>query len=170
MKKQLKNKKYYIARPFAPFKKEDAQEIGKFIENCSDKSTEGILNTIKKNPKSKIYSYIEWDVNKASKLYQLQKVREIINHLEVEVIYLGNKEPMKMEVAIRAFENVSLENSNKREYVSIEKGMTKEYYRKQIISRAKAELKSWIEINRKYKEFARIIEKLDTVKELLVED
>jgi hypothetical protein len=165
--KQVKEqitKKVYQARVGAPFKQDDAQEIGEFIENCKDKSTNGILKEIIKHPKSKIYSYIEWDTKKASELYQLQRVREIVNHLEIKIIRLGNEEPVYLKVSISAFKSVSPIDAGERIYVPIEEGMTNEFYRTQIIERAKIELRNWINRYNQYQELSVII---NTIKKLL---
>ena len=154
----MKIKKIYKKRLGAPFKEEDAQEIGEFIENCKDKTTRGILNEVKKNPKSKIYSLFEWNKNKAVELYQLQRVREIISHIEIEVIRIGSDEPVGLNVSVSAFKSVQPVNSEERVFVSFDEGMNNEVYRKQIIERAKTELRNWTEKYNQYKELETIIE------------
>jgi len=163
MKKEL-TKKVYLARVGSPFKQVDAQEIGEFIENCEDKTTAGILKEIKKNPKSKIYSLFEWNTKKASELYQLQRVREIISHIEINIVSIGTNEPTTLNVSVSAFKSVTPINSDERVYVPIQEGMNNEVYRNQIISRAKNELKNWIERYNQYKELETIAKK---IKELI---
>jgi len=166
MKKE-KTKKIYEARIGAPFRKEDAQEIGEFVENCKDKTTRGILEEIKKHPESKIHSYFEWDKNKAVELYQLQRVREIISHIEVNIISIGNKEPINLNVSISAFKSVQPVNSEERVYAPAEDYVNIEAYRSQVISRAKIELINWTEKYNQYKELSTIVE---TIRKLLSED
>jgi len=161
MKQQTK--KIYKAREGSPFKQEDAQEIGEFIENCKDKSTRGILEKVKKNPKSKIYSLFEWNVKKRAELYLLQRVREIITHIEIEIISLGDSEPISLNIALSAFKSVKPINSDERVYIPIEEGMNNEVYRKQIIQRAETELKNWMEKYNQYKELQIIINALQKV-------
>jgi len=162
--KEEEEKNIYVARQGAPFKKEDVQEIGKFIEKCKDKSTRGILKEVKKHPESKIHSYIEWDIKKGSELYQLSRIREIVNHIEIEIIRFGNNDPVDLDVSISAFKSVCPEGSKDRIYVSVEEGMTNEHYREQIVSRAKVELKNWMERYEQYDELSKIIDALDEFK------
>ena len=51
-------------------------------------------------------------------------------------------------------------NSEERIYVPIEEGMTNEFYRTQIIQRAKNELKNWMERYAQYKELSKIVNTL----------
>jgi len=156
----MKTKKIYEARTGSPFKQGDAQEVGEFIEKCSDKSTRGILEEIKKNPKHKIHSLFEWNKGKAIELYQLQRVREIVSHLEINIVSLGNSEPVELNVSISAFKSVIPINSDERVYVPMEEGMNNQVYREQIIQRAKTELKNWMERYNQYKELSSIVEVL----------
>jgi len=160
LKKQEEERKVYKARVGAPFKQEDAQQIGEFIENCKDKTTRGILVEIKKNPKHKIYSLFEWNKTKAVELYLLQRVREIISHIEVEVVRIGEQEPMVLSVSVSAFKSVLPVNSEERVYASFDEGMNNELYRKQIIERAKTELRNWMDRYNQYKELEVIIKTL----------
>ena len=162
--KKQEIKKVYTARIGSPFKQEDAQEIGEFIDKCKDKSTKGILEEVKRNPKSKMYSLFEWDKTKASELYQLQRVREIISHIEIEILRIGEQEPISLNVSVSAFKSVRPVNSEERVYVSFDEGMNVEVYRTQIIERAKTELKNWVEKYNQYKELETIIK---TIKKVL---
>ena len=161
------SKKIYEARVGSPFKQEDAQEIGEFIENCKDKTTKGILEEIKKHPENKIYSLFEWDKSKAIELYQLQRVREIISHIEINIISIGNKEPMNLNVSISAFKSVQPINSEERVYASAEDYINNKVYRIQIIERAKTELRNWTE---KYNQFRELETIVKTIISLLDED
>jgi hypothetical protein len=152
-----KIKKVYEARAGAPFKQEDAQAIGDFIENCKDKTTKGIFEEIKSHPEHIIHSLFEWDKDKAVELYQLQRVRDIVSHIEINIISLGSKEPTSLNVSISAFKSVQPVNSEERVYVSIEDGMNNEVYRIQIIQRAKNELRNWMERYNQYKELTKIV-------------
>jgi len=164
MKKTIQEKTIYKARVGSPFKQEDAQEIGEFIERCKDKSTRGIFEEIKKNPKSKIYSLFEWDKNKAVELYQLQRVRAIVSHLEIEIVRIGEQEPVNLSVSVSAFKSVQPVNTEERVYVSFDEGMNTEVYRKQIIDRAKTELRNWMEKYNQYQELETIINTLEDLK------
>jgi len=164
-----KTKKVYLRRDGASFKKDDAQEIGEFIENCKNKTTRGILEEVKKNPKHKIYSLFEWDKKKAVELYQLQRVREIVSHIEINIISIGNKEPVSLNITVSAFKSVNpiYETGmyeGERVFVPFEEGMENENYRNQIINKAKTELINWTNRYSQYKELETIIK---TIKEQL---
>ena len=164
IKMKKEEKKVYHKREGAPFKDEDAQEIGEFIESCKDKSTKGILEEVKKHPESKIYSLFEWDKDKAAELYQLQRVREIVSHLEVKIIRIGNREPVMLDVSISAFKSVRPRDSDERVFASSEEIMNDDYLREQVVMRAKIELKNWMERYNQYKELETIIR---TIRNLL---
>jgi hypothetical protein len=140
----------YHARSGAPFKEDDAQDIGGFIRKCSGKQTEQILEEIKRNKDEVIYAYIEWDDKKASYQYRLHQVRNIINHIEVDIIRVGSSEPVR----IRA--TYSVVDEGKSIYVDVEAAFTEKEYKEQIISRAKKELENWVERYAIYKELDKI--------------
>lgn len=150
-------KKVFVARIGSPFKKEHAQKIGEFIDRISDKSTKNILREIRKNKKHTIYSYIEWDDKKASELFRLQQVRNIVNHIEVEIVEVGNGKP------IRAFYSISSDEIGEEvKYVDLKEAFDNSDYRKQVIDRAKNELDNWAARYRQYVEFSRIVKEIDT--------
>ena len=162
--KQKQIMKVYKARNGSPFKMEDAQEIGEFIENCSDKSSKGILEEIKRHPEHKIYRFIEWDNKKAGAMYRLQAVRNIINHLEVDIVRIGNTEPTQLNVSVSAFQSV-MDDVEGKIYVSMEDGISNDFYRQQIIKKARTELINWTAKYNQYKELAIITQ---TIKSLLI--
>jgi len=168
---KVKIKKVYKARVGSPFSQDDAQEVGEFIyERCDGKTTPEILEEVKKHPKSKIYSLIEWDDKKASELYRLERIRNIVNHIHIDIIRIGNSEPIVLSMPIRAFQSVHKIDTTtgmyegERVYVTAEEGMLNPDYRKQIIERAKTELKNWMDRYNQYQELANII---STIKRLL---
>jgi len=143
----MKKEKIYHARVGSPFKEKYAQTIGVFIGNCKDKTTKGILKQIRKNPKHIIHSLIEWKDKKASELFRLQQVRNIVNHIEIEIVGLNNKAP------IRAFYSVI---NGMESYKDINEVFSNKKYRNQIIERAKQELDNWIERYHIYNELKRM--------------
>ena len=145
-------KKKYLARNGAPFKVEDAQSIGEFIERNKDIGTKALLEVIKENKKEPIYQYIEWDDDQASYMFRLQQVRNIVNHIEIEIVETKNQEP------IRAFYSVQqVDDSKDRVYVSMDTAFSSDYYRKQIIDRAIIEIKNWTARYERYGELTPLI-------------
>lgn len=150
-------KKYY-PREGAPFKKEDAQKIGEFIDKIENKTTENILNEIEKNEDHVIHNYIEWNDDKAANGFRLQQVRNIISHVEVKIIGGGIKEP------VRAFHSIINENEKdekKFTYVSVDVAFSDNYAKMQIISRAKTELKNWRDRYHIYNELKDIVNAIE---------
>lgn len=144
--------KAYGTRPGAPFKKGHAQEIGEFIENISDRTPENILNAVAINKEHILYSYIEWDNKKAGYEYRLQQIRNIVNHITIETKKVGEDLP------VRAFFSVKKERNGKTPiYVTLNMAFSNEYYRNQILSQAKSELRNWRERYKQYKELSGII-------------
>lgn len=138
--------KVYGAINGAPFKKGHAQAIGEFIEQSPDKSTPGLLAYIRDNPDHVIHDYIEWDDSVAAQKYRLEQVRNIVEHVYIEV------EDMETSVPIRAFFSVRDEDSGQPKYEPLDLTFSKEAHRKQVIQRAKNELKNWAERYRAYTE------------------
>lgn len=154
---EKKKEKKYGAMKGAPFKKEHAQAIGKFIEQAPDKTTPGLLAQIRENPNHTIHDYIEWDDSIAAQKYRLQQVRNIVEHVHIEM------EDVQSAVPIRAFFSVREEDSSQPEYKPIEVAFSKKAHHKQVINRAKNELKNWAERYRVYQElqpFTRAIDQL----------
>ena len=147
----MKMKMIYEARTGSPFKKEEAQDIGELISGIKEKSTENILTEIKNHPTHCIYKYIEWDDRKAGQKYRLSQVRNIVNHIEVKVISIGNPVP------IRAFFSVKESESTEPIYVDVETTFNDSYTRQQIVSRAKNELQNWKERYYIYTELEPIV-------------
>lgn len=150
---KMKQQKRYHAREGSPFKEKYAQTVGVFIESCKDKTTKGILKEIRKNPNHIINSLIEWDDKKASELYRLQQVRNIVNHIEIEIVGLDNKTP------IRAFYSI---NNGEESYKGFNEVFSNMSYRNQVIERAKIELDNWVEryhIYNELKKMSRLIKK-----------
>ena len=73
-------------------------------------------------------------------------------------VRIGNSEPIKLKISVGAFPSVQPVNSEERIYASQDETINNEVYRKQIIERAKTELRNWTEKYNQYKELETIIE------------
>ena len=103
-----------------------------------------------------IHGYIEWNDEKASELYRLGQVRNIVNHIIIEISSIGDGLP------VRAFYSVQSEPEVKENvYVNIDTTFSNEFYRKQIIERALSELENWRERYGQYQELSDIIGEID---------
>ena len=146
-------KKVYKARNGAPFAQKDAETIGKYIEQF--KTPEDILRDTEKNNKSPIKNLLEWDNDKAADSFRVQQVKNIVNHLSVEIVYIGGE----VVTFDRAIEYVS--GSEKPQIVKIEDAMDNEDMRKEIIARAWANLSGWMTRYRLYKEFDKVFKAVE---------
>jgi len=144
--------KIYMARTGAPFKAEDAQEIGKFIESVKDKSTMGILEAVKKDRDCVLHKYIEWDNKEAAEEFRLQQIRNIVNHITIEITQLGDGQP------VRAFYSINDAIQKNTIYVNVESVFSNTEYRNQVIERAKSELRNWMERYKQYSELSTIVD------------
>ena len=159
MKKKItaKGKIKYGARMGSPFKKEDAQAIGVFIENVPKKTPENILKEIEKHEGHPIYKYIEWDDDEASLQYRLHQVRNIVNHITIEVLGQDDRLP------VRGFFSIKYVGDVEREYVSLETVFSDDKITSQVVERAWCELHNWTERYRQYndlKKATKVIEKI----------
>lgn len=151
-------KKKYGVRSGSPFRKDDAQAIGEFIDGVEDKTPLGILSEIEKNKRHVIHDYIEWNDDIASSEFRLSQVRNIVNHITIEIVEVNDS-----KVPIRAFYSVRKETNGKTPvYVDVKTAFSKEYYRDQVVERAFSELKNWRErYNHLYKELGNIFTAID---------
>ena len=144
--------KVYGVRKGAPFKKGDAQAIGEFIDGIDVKSSKKILARIKKNKKHIIHGLIEWDDTIAGEEFRLQQVRNIVNHVTIEIKEIGDGLP------VRAFFSVTKQDNGENVvYVDLNQTFSDDYYRGQVISRAKSELSNWQERYHQYTELRGIV-------------
>jgi len=148
--------KTFKARTGSPFKEEEAQEIGEFIYDIKERTTENILNEIKKHPNHIIYSKIEWNDKKASDKYRLQQVRNIVNHIEIEIISVSSGKKTNIPV----FPTVHIEKNKPNQYVDIITVMKDKDMKSQIIDRAKVELDNWCRRYECYIELQNVVKQI----------
>lgn len=157
MKKKNKSvlKKKYKTRIGATIKKEDIQEVAEFIcEHCNGMSPREILKEIRKHPEHVINDYLEWDDERAGIEYRIQQIRNIANHILVEVYLEGNPEPQEIRATFSVIENPKdgFDTFQDRIYVNLETAQDNEFYKKQIVLKAKQELVSWSNRYKVYEE------------------
>jgi hypothetical protein len=155
MKKGADMKRIYYARRGSPFKEEDAQAIGEYIFNIERRTPENILKITKKDKDSPLNKYIDWDDKVASQKWRLDQIRQIVNHVVVEIRSIGDGVP------VRAFYSVTSVGQKGVSYVDVRTAFSNEHYRNQIVSRAIHELENWNERYRQYKELKGIVKILD---------
>lgn len=137
----LDTKITYAKREGAPFKDEDVEPIGQFLDKHSGKNTREMLEIIKKEKESNpIAKYITWDKGKAATEYQLIQLRQVISG--VSIIVHGSSEPIEM----RAYYSINSESKKKEDtiYYDASQALSDDFARKQLIERAKQSLQNWI--------------------------
>jgi len=149
----------YIARQGAPFKDGEAQVIGEYISKF--KTPAEILDDTKTNSASPIKEYLNWDDTLAAEEYRLQQIKNIVNHIEVRIVYSGGES----KTFDRAFEYVS--DSEGRQYIPIQTALSNEEYKRQVLQRAWATLQGWVNRYQEYKEFKPVVEAYKKVEESL---
>jgi hypothetical protein len=148
----------YVPRIGAPFREEDAQDIGEFIYvRNNGKTTEELLAAIENDKQSTIAKYIEWNDKKASRQYRLHQVRNIANHVEIEIIVTRLDEPSSVPITITTRAGHSINLDDARRYYDYHTVLATPEYREQILARAKTELKNWMERYEVYQELSHII-------------
>jgi len=133
-------KKIYKAREGAPFRQEEAEIIGKVLEEIESKKgsiTPEDFVEYSRNPNSPTHHLFEWDDKKASTLYRIQQARDIINHIEIEII-ADDLKPFR----IRAFQPVVIKKGKGRVYYPVGKIVPYEEYALQVVKRLQNMLNS----------------------------
>jgi len=158
-------KKIYKAKKGASFGDKDAQIIGKRINKIIEKnklkeiSSKELLEDAK-NPESPIHKYFDWNNTEAAEKYRLYQARLIINHIEITITT-----PSQKEIPVRAFLNIKNKDDNsKRVYVTIEKALSEEDLRIQILKQALSEIKNWQRKYSIYTELSVIFNAIDETK------
>jgi len=145
---KIRQKRYY-ATSGAGIKEEDAQPIGEYIDSIGVKDPKKILKHAKADKKCPLNKYLDWNNKSAGEKWRLFQVRNIINHLEIKVIYEGSSRPVK------AFYSIT-ENDDKQ-YVGLTDALDNADWREQIVARGLGELRAWIVRYGVYEELRPIV-------------
>lgn len=144
-------KKIYEISEGGIVKKKDAQIVGEYIESIGVKNPRVILSHAKKDKCCPLNKYLDWNDKVAGDKWRLHQIRNIVNHLEVFIVYEGNTEPVKAYYSIKDFDKAE------PEYVNQEDARGNNVWRKQIIVRALNEQYSWVERYKLFGELSPII-------------
>jgi len=151
--------KLYVARIGAVFNNDEAQVFGEYLDSKQLKTPVEILKDAETNEASPFWSFLEWDDTEAAERFRVSQVRNIVNHISIEIVYIDG-ETITFD---RAYEIVSVESG--REYIHIEEGLADKDIRMQIIRRALSNLQGWRKRYGEYKEFAGIAREIDALSE-----
>lgn len=148
-------KRIYSAKKGAQFSNEQAQVYGPHLErlqkNKGDKLTPSDVVKDAKKKSSPTHNFFEWDNKDAGNKWRKYQARHLLNSIEV-IIKEYPSEPVKL------FYNVvnGDDSEDQQGYVTIEKVMSQEEYRKQIIEHALRELRGWEKRYRIYNELSHL--------------
>lgn len=142
----------------------DAQKAGEALARIQ-KGHNGLLEPemvveAAKDEKSALHDHFEWDDTVAAAAFRTDQAREIIRSLTVD-ISRSNIE----EKTVRAFVNVDI--GGERGYTSTFTAMSSEELRKQVLSKAFAELEAWRARHAELSELARIFAAIDETRPLV---
>lgn len=144
----------------------DAQAVGERLESIRAKQhalTAEIVLKDARNIRSVLHSFFEWDDAKAAELHRLQQAGHLIRSIAVtfedaepqpqqQVSIAGIPVVIPVVRAVRAFLPIR-DNDGESSYVGTQQAMTDPEMRKQVLSRAHAELDS---VGRKYRELREL--------------
>lgn len=154
----------YKAKSGASFGDDRAQIYGKELEKIEKKFglvTPKIVVQEAKNRKSPLHDYFDWDTKNAAEKYWLVQARTLINHIEITVTMNGE------EQEVRAYLNVTSTETNgntEQVYVTVEKALTDEEYKKQVLETAIREIEYWKYKYSQYKELSEIFDAISNTK------
>lgn len=138
--------KKYKFRANSPYKTEDAQAIGTFL----DKSFPNEMPEPKKvlqlaaDKKSPLHKYFDWNDHSAANKYRMKQARDLLCALYIQ-IEDGSQ--------IKAYENLYITESDNYQYVSINKIGQSQDLVEQVISQARSDLIFWKEKFEFYRQY-----------------
>ncbi len=158
--KEIRNgikRKYEAKEGSSVHSPQHVQEIGEFIENMKiPRTPENILEEVKKHPKHIINKYVTWDDAKAGYRWRVAQIRNIVNHISVKLVQVGEE-----SIQIRAFHSVKVTEESPVEYVPVRVAFSDQYMRLQMVEKAFRELTYWTERYRVYQEFKPLVKAID---------
>ena len=161
----MMEKKVYKARRGAPFAQKKAQIYGECIEEIKDKKGGAVRTRVvieaAQDKHSLLHGYFEWDNEIAGAKYRIHQARQLLNHLTVIVKTDGEEREQK------AYLNVSViteEGSVEQIYVTIDRALTDDEFRAQILAQAIKEIKYWQQKYKEYNELSTIFQAIEAVK------
>lgn len=158
-------KREFKASRGAPFSEKKAQVYGEYVDELKEKRGGAVrpVDVVKAayDAHSVLHGYFEWDDELAGAKYRIHQARQLLNHLTVVIKTNGDERDQK------AYLNVSLitEDSVEPIYVTVERALTDEDFRKQILEKAIAEAEYWQQKYMEYTELSGIFMAIEATKE-----
>jgi hypothetical protein len=135
----------------------DAQKVGEHLEKLRLRHgflTARIVLDDATPSRSPIHGYFEWDDREAAVQYRLQQAQYLLR--AIVVVHEESK------VSTRAF--VVVRDEGEQHYTSIATAMSNEEMRRQVLSRALAELDSWRHRYEELEELAAVFQAAEQVR------
>lgn len=159
-KQQMEVKQYYFKNGKEKVSKKIADALEELTEN--GKLTPHAVVEAARSPRHPLHDKFEWDDTKAAEAHRLWQARVLIS--EVEVIIEVEGEQMRRNKYV----NVEFENNGKgRGYITIEKALSTEEYRQQVLETALAELEYFRTKYEQYKELSLIFQSITKTRQRL---
>lgn len=138
----------------------DAEKAGRELAGIERKEGELTPSNVlerARSANSSLHDHFEWDDSIAAEQHRLSQAGELIRSIVVDVSR-SNVEPPK---PTRAF--VSVERQGSRSYVGVQTAMSDADLRRQVLERAKAELRAFRERYSDLQELAAIFAAMDKI-------
>lgn len=124
--------KIFKARIGAPFKQDEAQELGEALDEirqeCDGELKIEIALKEAKKKNNPLHNHLEWDDTKCGVEFRTQQLRNITNHIVEEIIVDGNPIEQRSFLSVTNIEGEDI-------YVSREEAIENVDYRKQLLDR-----------------------------------
>lgn len=136
----------------------DADKAGRELARIESKEgelTPAVVVERARSGNSALHDHFEWDDSKAAEQHRLSQAGELIRSIVVDVTH-SNVEPAK---TVRAF--VSVERHGERSYVDVNRAMSDDDLRRQVLERAWAELSAFRKRYADLKELAGVFSAMD---------
>ena len=138
--------------------KADAQTVGEICEQLEKNGglTPKSLVDASRSEDAPLHNLFEWRDEIAAEKYRESQAGYLIR--SIEVVTVGTSEP------VRAFMPVVIEqDSEKKSYINIERAMSSNDTRKQVLDRALSELRAFKRKYQNFKELASVFKAIDSV-------
>lgn len=151
----------YQWRPGFRHAKLDPQPIGECIEALRI-AQGGIcmpdqLVEVARHTASPLHPCFEWSDSEAAEAYRREQAGDVLRHVAVVIEHEPEREP------IRAFVVVQRPQDEKPGYTAIHEAMYDDDLRRQVLDRAKAELKMFRRKYAEYQELATVLQVIEAV-------
>lgn len=136
--------------------------IAGLIEEQAGGTTEELILSDAKSPRSPLHEWFEWDDTIAADKYRITQARYLVRSINVTINH-----PDGTEDEVRAFYHVTVTDreteQTDRLVVTLDRVMTEAELRAQVIEEALKQLQAWRRKYEQYSEFAGIIRAIEAL-------